>query len=324
MTLNSAIEKEFTKIAQVAAAELSTKLSSVLGQNSKLSFFRLIDSAMTGDRIAIKQDSVFITSQIAGMGPLSTIMPKDLALKIIELSQANQENPIKSELSAEGLKLISNIYEDLINTIVEHFKALKEDIFLTPSFSESKLLLGSDPSSLELPNEVEDSVGLGFKFKIGTEIESVIQVEANTKLIQYLVDQLARLVTTVELEEETHSKSLPEATVQANTIQTTNKENNETDGSKINPRRNLNFMRGVNMELVLELGRSEMPMKDVLTLTRGSAIELDRACHEPVDLYVHNQLIARGEVVAIDDNFGIKILELIGNLDLAKDIESLV
>ena len=70
----------------------------------------------------------------------------------------------------------------------------------------------------------------------------------------------------------------------------------------------------------MELGRSEMQFGQLLCLTKGSAIELDKQCHDPVDLYAHNQLIARGEVVAIDDCFGLKITEVLGDLQLAKKL----
>jgi flagellar motor switch protein FliN len=66
------------------------------------------------------------------------------------------------------------------------------------------------------------------------------------------------------------------------------------------------------MGMIVELGRAEMPLKDILKLTKGSIIELDRLSGEPVDLFVNNKLIARGEVVVIDDNFGLRITQLAG------------
>ncbi len=84
--------------------------------------------------------------------------------------------------------------------------------------------------------------------------------------------------------------------------------------------RNLNLLMDIRMGLTVELGRSEMPLKDILKLAKGSVIELDRLSGEPVDLFVNNKLIARGEVVVIDDNFGLRITQLAGNLNLAHDM----
>ena len=61
----------------------------------------------------------------------------------------------------------------------------------------------------------------------------------------------------------------------------------------------------------MELGRVRMLIRDVLELSTGSVIELDRIAGEPVDLLVNGRLVAKGEVVVIEDNFGIRITEII-------------
>jgi flagellar motor switch protein FliN/FliY len=73
---------------------------------------------------------------------------------------------------------------------------------------------------------------------------------------------------------------------------------------------NLDLLLDVKMPLVVELGRSRMLIRDILELGPGSVIELDKAAGEPVDLLVNGKLIARGEVVVIDENFGLRITEL--------------
>jgi flagellar motor switch protein FliN/FliY len=67
----------------------------------------------------------------------------------------------------------------------------------------------------------------------------------------------------------------------------------------------------VPLELTVELGRKRMFIKDVLELTVGSIVELDRVAGEPVDVLVNGRIMARGEVVVIEDNFGIRITEII-------------
>ena len=67
----------------------------------------------------------------------------------------------------------------------------------------------------------------------------------------------------------------------------------------------------VPLELTVELGRKRMFIKDVLDLTIGSIVELDRIAGEPVDVLVNGRIMARGEVVVIEDNFGIRITEII-------------
>ena len=67
----------------------------------------------------------------------------------------------------------------------------------------------------------------------------------------------------------------------------------------------------VQLQVTAELGKCKMMVQDILKLGAGSIVELDRLAGGPVDLLVNNKLVARGEVVAIDENFGVRVTELI-------------
>ena len=73
---------------------------------------------------------------------------------------------------------------------------------------------------------------------------------------------------------------------------------------------NLNILLDVKLQLTVELGKTELPIKKVLELTKGSIISLDKAAGEPVELYANGKLIAYGEVVVIEDNFGLRITHI--------------
>jgi flagellar motor switch protein FliN/FliY len=74
--------------------------------------------------------------------------------------------------------------------------------------------------------------------------------------------------------------------------------------------RNLDLLLDIKLKLTVELGRTEVPIKKVLELTRGSVIELDKIAGEPVELFANGKLIAKGEVVVIEDNFGLRITSI--------------
>lgn len=74
----------------------------------------------------------------------------------------------------------------------------------------------------------------------------------------------------------------------------------------------LELLRDVEMEVTAELGRTRMTVRELLSLTPGSVVELDRAAGSPADLLVNGTLIARGEVVVVDEEYGIRITELVG------------
>lgn len=74
--------------------------------------------------------------------------------------------------------------------------------------------------------------------------------------------------------------------------------------------KNLDLLMDIKLQLTVELGRTELPIKKVLELTRGSIIELEKVAGEPVELYANGKLVAHGEVVVIEDNFGLRITSI--------------
>ena len=74
--------------------------------------------------------------------------------------------------------------------------------------------------------------------------------------------------------------------------------------------RNIDMLLDVELEVLVELGRKSMKIRDVLKLGKGSLIELNKTAGEPLTIYVNNRKLAEGEVVVVDDNFGIRITKL--------------
>jgi len=81
---------------------------------------------------------------------------------------------------------------------------------------------------------------------------------------------------------------------------------------------NINLLMDVNMELTVELGRTKKPIKEILGMGEGTVIELDKLAGEPVDILVNGRLIARGEVVVIDESFGVRVTEILDPKDRIK------
>ncbi|MAT42958.1 MAG: flagellar motor switch protein FliN [Anaerolineaceae bacterium] len=84
--------------------------------------------------------------------------------------------------------------------------------------------------------------------------------------------------------------------------------NNGRDNA--NPQ-NIDMLMDISLNVTVELGRTKMMLREVLELQHGSVVELDRLAGDAVDVFVNNRLIARGEVVVVDDKFGVRITELI-------------
>jgi flagellar motor switch protein FliN/FliY len=78
----------------------------------------------------------------------------------------------------------------------------------------------------------------------------------------------------------------------------------------------LDLLRDVELDLKIELGRTNMYLEDVLKLKRGSVVTLDKLAGDPVDVYVNGRLIARGEVLVLNDNFCVRVAELVSGDDV--------
>lgn len=77
----------------------------------------------------------------------------------------------------------------------------------------------------------------------------------------------------------------------------------------------IDMLGDVDLHVTIELGRTQMLVEDVLKLSEGSVVELDKLAGDPVEVYVNGCLIARGEVLVLNDNFCIRISEIVGNLE---------
>ena len=84
----------------------------------------------------------------------------------------------------------------------------------------------------------------------------------------------------------------------------------ETNDPQPKADNNLELLYSVTVELSVQLGSCMMPMKNVLELTPGTVVQLDKKADQPADLYVNDKLIAQGEIVVLDNTFGIKITKL--------------
>ena len=83
---------------------------------------------------------------------------------------------------------------------------------------------------------------------------------------------------------------------------------------------NLKVLENIDVELTVEVGRTEIPIRDLLSLNEGSVVELDRLAGDPLDILVNNTKIAKGEVVMIGERFGVRFGEIV---DPEKRMESI-
>ncbi len=84
--------------------------------------------------------------------------------------------------------------------------------------------------------------------------------------------------------------------------------------------RSLDFLYDVPLEISVEVGRSKILLKDLLNMTEGYVIELNKMAGEPLDLYVNSRLIARGEAVMVGEKFGIRLTDVVSPSDRVENL----
>lgn len=159
-----------------------------------------------------------------------------------------------------------------------------------------------------------------------TETSEEIQPETDVSTEEVAQPQVeVSEVNFAEVESETFDASVspdvdPDAPVTVQPVQFGSFEDlNQTQG-EIN--KNLDILMDIKLQMTVELGRTELPIRKVLELTRGSIIELEKVAGEPVELFANGKLVAHGEVVVIEDNFGLRITSITDPEDRLKGIGS--
>lgn len=88
-----------------------------------------------------------------------------------------------------------------------------------------------------------------------------------------------------------------------------------------NEARNLNMLFDIPLNVTVELGRTKRSVKEILELTTGSILELDKLAGEPVEILINSKLIAKGEVVVIDENFGVRVTDIVSKSDRLNNLK---
>lgn len=94
----------------------------------------------------------------------------------------------------------------------------------------------------------------------------------------------------------------------------------ESEHGEEHSARELDFILDIPLELSVELGKTKMLVNDLLQLAQGSIIELNKLAGEPLEVYINRKLIARGEVVVVNEKFGVRLTDVITPIDRVKSL----
>ncbi|MRH42269.1 flagellar motor switch phosphatase FliY [Aquibacillus halophilus] len=289
------------------------------------------------------------TQGFSGMN-IFVIKSEDAAI-IADLMLGGDGNPTSNELSDISLSAVQEAMNQMMGTAATSMSTIfnKRVDISPPSIN---VLDVEEATSGEDLSDDDVLIKVSFQLKIGNLIDSNImqllpvsfakdlvyellnpegdddskteehvsvstqassQVRKQTKEVQSYSEQ--------ESKREPSPKHLGEAMYPNAAIQQAEFSNFDNSDLPSKEKRNLDMLLDIPLKVTVELGRTKRTVKDVLELSSGSIIELDKLAGEPVNIHVNDKLIAKGEVVVIDENFGVRVTDIISQSDRIKRLK---
>jgi flagellar motor switch protein FliN len=314
----------FELYTQLIAKIVETKLAYIISKNLSLEFLAKEDSLVQDDVIKTDESALMIVTPLNQLESFLLLRSNLSQIPSISdiFSGGEGELDEGQELTDSNKKIFIDTISQTVTSVLKYF--MLKDESLDFNFVDSYVidLVANEETKLDLEFQ-EKYTSLKFKLVIEENFEIEFTLDLNEEHYNKLLESLQNIFKEFDMAEIPEMISEELNSLKAHTSfksKTVDQDTREETSYIVNEKRNLGFLADVNLDLMVELGRVDMEFSKVLRITKGSAIELDRSCSEPVDLYVHNQLVARGEVVAIDDNFGFKVTEVLGSINLFKDL----
>lgn len=320
MALDEELQTKFLEVLNLAIKEASKRLTELTNKQVQIEFVDQVDSAWLDENaISVQENSVLMSSNFTepALGPLALVMKEKDSWIISDLMMGGNGAP-EGELDFDEVKQSAFIeaLNQAIKAAVSRIDSLNEESKVEISDSELRLLSNRNTDTLTVPEGFEAPLRINLKLVVRGKTESTASIEINSAAVTQLTEAYSELAAEALVNEPADEDQDSGSAAQVEFMD----QSGSAAIEEANEEQNLGLLMDVSMGLTVELGRSEMPIKDVLKLSKGSIIELDRLAGEPVDLFVNDKLIARGEVVVIDDNFGLRVTQLAGNLNLAEDM----
>ena len=230
------------------------------------------------------------------------IMPEKLAKRLLEPFEISLEEAaeVQTENKESGSKAAEEAAEKVIEEAAEKEKPQPEP---EPATSPQPV---PTPQPAPASQPVYTQMPAGMAAGISTDMNPAILQLLNQ--MQQSQVQMMQLIQDMEKREQDEKKESREPAL----IRPANAPGLESSGSE-NGEENANqeMLMKVPLEISVEIGRTKKLVKDILEFTQGSLVVLDKMAGEQADLYVNGQCVARGDIVVVEDNFGIRITDIV-------------
>lgn len=342
--LDSFAQDTLGEIGNISFGSSATALSSLLGQKVDITTpnISMINRSKLNEEFPHPYVAIQVqyTAGLIGMN-LLVIKQSDAAI-IADLMLGGDGLDPKPELSEIQLSAVQEAMNQMMGSAATSMSTVfnkKVDIS-PPTIDLMNLIQGEGTDAIP---EDELLIKISFRLKIGELIDSnimqLLPLEFGLNLVKSLIGEEEPEVAATITEEKVYqapvqqqptmqTQQTPEAPAQVQysqqhsrpqpppvEVQQAQFTSFESPSLSQNESRNLNLLLDIPLQVTVELGRTKRTVKEILELTSGSIIELDKLAGEPVDILVNNRHIAKGEVVVIDENFGVRITDILSQAE---------
>lgn len=293
-------KKMIEAIATLILDPASSALGMIVGRETRIKPAQITQTSLKDFVTKSKEKIVLADVKLSDalQMNLSIAMPASLVLKIADLMMGGSGEPADQKVDEIKLSTLTEALNQMLGA----------SITLLAEKAKGKVSLGK--LEVKLVDDLEKISTLFNPTELLVCVECQVEMENASSSNLWLFAQLTAI-------KAVHEKLFPKKKEEEKVkVQPAKFEEFSPAETQIPPQpseiqQKLELLFDVPLKVVVELGRARMTLKQVMDLTTGSLIELDKLTGEPVDVLVNGKLIARGEVVVIDENFGVRITEIV-------------
>ena len=204
------------------------------------------------------------------------------------------------EINDTTLSAVSEIFSQMSSQLVNNFSKSNIDLNVAPPQATEKQKTDINLTSPQL----------SLTYTVTVDEETIDIIETFSLNIPEKIGQLISQNSNQQSTNKTQNNNK-----NSNTLRSVQFPEFNVDKMNIQEQQNLGLLMDVPMVVTVELGRTKWQLREILTMGEGTIVELEKQAGEPVDVLVNNNLIARGEVVVVEENFSVRITEIISGME---------
>ncbi|ATD54613.1 flagellar motor switch phosphatase FliY [Clostridium chauvoei] len=345
----SDIEKDLLgEIGNISMGSASTALYQIINQQVNITTPKVSITTLREIKEGFEYPNIILDVEyVTGIiGRNILIMKITDAAVIANLMMGGNGQVESIELSEIEVSAVQEAMNQMIGSAATSMATMfAREVNISPP--RSKIWKGLQESIADTIEEDEEIVRVCFDLKIGDLLESnvmqILPIATAKKIVSIMMGEEEAALTKIEEAKVDDNIQIEEA-INVNTIKASNATIEETVMNKdinvkqptievnkasfepLQPRvlgesnKNIDLILDVPLNISVVLGRTKKSIKDILNLSTGSLIELDKLAEEPVEILINGKQIALGEVVVIDESFGVRITSIVNNTERIKSL----